>query len=83
MQRAAFTASSMESSSALAMIASGKEGGGERMTMISGTAEEKPNYKMTAGRLLIACREFFKNPENEEEFVEWMKTGRQNLSHML
>lgn len=78
MQREVCCAFNTESSSAQIMIASGKEAGGERMLMISGTAEEKPNYKMTAGRLLIACREFFKNPENEEEFVEWMKTGRQN-----
>ncbi len=78
MQREVCCAFNTESSSAQIMTASGKEAGGERMLMISGKAEEKPNYRMTAGRLLIACREFFKNQQNEEAFEAWVKTGRRN-----
>ena len=78
MQKGAYCAFNTGSSSALTMNVSGKEGGKERMTMIGGMAEEKPNYKMTAGRLLTACREFFRNSENEEDFETWVKTGRQN-----
>lgn len=78
MQREVCCAFNTESSSAQIMTASGKEAGGERMLMIGRTAEEKPNYKKTAGRLLIACREFFKNQENKEAFETWQKTGQQS-----
>lgn len=81
MQKEVCCAFNMGSSSALIMTVSGKEGG-EKKTMISGVAEEKPNYKKTAGKLLTACRDFFKNPENEEAFETWTKTGRQSYSPM-
>ena len=78
MQREVCYASNTASSSALIMNASGKGGECGRMTVISAEARKKPDYKMTAGMLLTACREFFKNPENEEEFQKWMRTGRPN-----
>ena len=80
MQRAADTAFNMESSSALIMSVSGTggESGKRMMTVISETTQKKPDARMTAGMLLTACRDFYKRPENEEEFQKWMRTGRPN-----
>lgn len=43
------------------------------------TTKAEPKYRMTAGMLLTACREFYKDPENEKAFLEW-KAGRKEES---
>ena len=75
MQREVCYASNTASSSALIMTASGKAGECGRMTVISAEARKKPDYKMTAGMLLTACREFYRNDENEEAYKAWRKGG--------
>ena len=41
------------------------------MPVILERCEVKPNYQKTAGMLLIACREFYEDPENEKAFLAW------------
>ena len=55
------------------MNASGKGGGGvkERMRVIRETAQKKPDFKTTSGKLLTGCRDFFRKPENEEAYQKW------------
>ena len=45
-----------------------------RITAVS--SGKAPDYSRTAGLLLTACREFFKDPENEKAYREWM-AGRE------
>ena len=35
----------------------------------------EPNYKASAASLLIACRRFYQDPENEKAFREYKKKG--------
>ena len=43
----------------------------ERMPVILEEGGKKPNYQMTSGELLTACREFYRKDGNEEAFREW------------
>lgn len=36
-------------------------------------ARAEPNYKTTAASLLIACRKFYQDPENEKKYQETKK----------
>ena len=36
-----------------------------------------PNYETTAGGLLAEARTFYRNPENEKAFQEWMKQRKE------
>ena len=36
-------------------------------------AQTEPKYKASAATLLISCREFYKEPENEEAYQEWKR----------
>lgn len=36
-------------------------------------ARAEPNYKTTAASLLIACRKFYQDPENEKKYQEGRK----------
>ena len=44
-----------------------------RFTIRVTKAETDPDYTKTAQALLERCREFYRNPENEKAFREWMK----------
>ena len=39
------------------------------------TARTEPDYQKTAAMLLNACRMFFREPENEQTYLDW-KNGR-------
>ena len=41
------------------------------LKIIHEPTQAEPNYKKTAGMLLIACREFYEDPENEKAFLAW------------
>lgn len=36
-------------------------------------ARAEPNYKASAASLLIACRRFYQDPENEQKYQETKK----------
>ena len=38
------------------------------------TAKTEPKYKTSAAGLLMACRDFYKESENEEAFREWKRS---------
>ena len=40
------------------------------------TARTEPNYRPLARALLDACREWYKNPENMQAYLDWKKNGR-------
>lgn len=46
------------------------------LAVIGKTAQTKPNYNKTAAMLLAACREYFKEPANEQAYLEWKKHGQ-------
>ena len=46
------------------------------MAVMAETARTEPNYSKTAAMLLAACREFYKQPENEQAYLESTKNGR-------
>ena len=46
------------------------------MRITAEAARTEPKYKTTAPALLAACREWYKSPENEQAYLDWMKTGR-------
>ena len=47
----------------------------KEITISCETAGVKPNYKASAAALLIACREFYQNPENEKAYMDSTRTG--------
>lgn len=48
----------------------------KEMRIVAETARTKPNYRPMAQALLTVCREWYGNPENEQAFMEWKKTGQ-------
>ena len=48
----------------------------KRLKVIAETARAEPNYKATAAALLAACREFYRQQENEQAYTDWKKNGR-------
>lgn len=48
------------------------------MKITAETARAEPDYSRTAAMLLEACREFYSKPENEQAYLDWKKTGRNN-----
>ena len=48
----------------------------QELRIIGRSSGKAPDFKKTAAELLARCREFYKNPENEKAFQEWLKKGR-------
>ena len=46
-------------------------------TITATRAMTAPQYAKTAAGLLEACRAFYREPENEAAFQEWMKQRRE------
>ena len=40
------------------------------------TAKTEPKYRASAAELLIGCREFYQNTENEKAFQEWKRNRK-------
>ena len=39
-------------------------------------AQTEPKYRASAAMLLMSCREFYKEPENEEAYKEWKRNRK-------
>ena len=39
-------------------------------------AQTEPKYKASAAALLMSCREFYKEPENEKAYQEWKRNRK-------
>ncbi len=48
------------------------------MVITATKALTEPKYGRTAAGLLVACRNFYQNPENEAEFQKWKKGGKRS-----
>ena len=46
------------------------------MRITAEAARTEPKYKTTAPALLAACREFYRQQENEQAYTDWKKNGR-------
>ena len=49
----------------------------KEMAITMSTAKTPPDYRKTAGMVLDACRDFYKEPKNEKAFQEWMKQRKE------
>lgn len=48
----------------------------KEMAITMSTAKTPPDYRKTAGLVLDACRDFYKEPENMEAFLMQKKGGQ-------
>ena len=46
------------------------------LKIVCRSSGQAPNYRVLAGDLLRACREFYQDPDNEKAFHEWQMSGK-------